>query len=73
MDDKVSFLFNNSELELLERVVYLEPFLDDVFESAKLEGDKWIVQFRVSDERDILSALLSSAGWTKNYSKKEEY
>ncbi|MCK4826489.1 hypothetical protein KA005_62685 [bacterium] len=73
MHDKVSFLFNKSELELLESVVYLEPFLDDVVENAKFEGDKWIVQFHISDERDVLSALSSSAGWTKSYSKKEEY
>ena len=73
MHDKVSFLFNKSELELLESVVYLEPFLDDVIEGAKLEGDKWIVQFHDSDGKDALSALLSSAGWVKDYCKKEEY
>ena len=73
MYDKVSFLFNKSELKLFESVVYLEPFLDYVVESAKPEGDKWIVQFQVNDEREALSALSSSAGWTKSYSKKEGY
>lgn len=68
---KVSFLLTEEELQLLESVVYLEPFLVDVVDGAKLKDDKYEVEFSVYDLKDTLSALAYVAPDIESYMEKE--
>jgi hypothetical protein len=56
-ESAISFLVTKEELELLEKVLFLEPGLIDGVEGAKKEKDKFRVKFAIADLEDALQAL----------------
>ncbi len=53
----VSFLLTWEECALLERILYLEPGLQEVLEKARGEGDKVRLKFDYYNMEDCLEAL----------------
>ena len=57
----ISFLVSSAEFKLLERVVYLEPFLDDILSKARQQTGGLRLKFCYDDLEDVLSALAHHA------------
>lgn len=63
--DQYEFLLSEEEIQFLEEVVYLEPFLDGILGTAKRRRKKgpFRTRFRPDELRDSADALLYAAGY----------
>ncbi len=66
----ISFLLTKEECSLLERIIYLEPWIDEVLDKATMEADLVRLKFDYEDLKDCLDAL--SCEMTQQDSPKEE-
>ena len=66
----ISFLLTKEECDLLERIIYLEPWIDEVLDKATIEDDLVRLKFDYEDLKDCLDAL--SCEITQQDSPKEE-
>ena len=57
----ISFLVTNEEFLLLERVVYLEPGIDEVLDKAQDEDGLVRLKMTYDDLKDCLEALTYEA------------
>ena len=60
---KISFLLEREEIELLEKILYLEPGLSDRVQGARKERGKYRVIFFEENFQEALDALSFQAGW----------
>ena len=56
-ENMISFLITKEEANLLERVIYLEPSIDEVLDNAKMENGKVRLKLTYDDLKDCLEAL----------------
>lgn len=68
---KISFLLEYGELESLEKVLYLEPYLEDIVKAARKEKGKYRVTFFKDDFQEALDALFFQAGWIRSEKEKQ--
>jgi len=66
----ISFLITKEEADLLERVIYLEPSIDEVLDNAKQEKGLVRLKLTYDDLKDCLEALSFEA--IQNDAPKEE-
>jgi hypothetical protein len=66
----ILFLLTKNECDLLERIIYLEPGIDEVLDRATMEDDLVRLKFDYADLKDCLDALSCEA--TQQDSPKEE-
>jgi len=69
-DNTISFLITKVEAQLLERVIYLEPSIDEVLDNAKLEKGQVRLNMSYDDLKDCLEALSYEA--VQNDAPKED-
>lgn len=63
---------DEEELRLLEKVVLLEPFLQDVVNSAKRVKDRYRIKSSLEDLKEAKEALLYAAGCMVSYPENEK-
>ena len=56
-ENMISFLITKEEANLLERVIYLEPSIDEVLDHAKMENRQVRLKLTYDDLKDCLEAL----------------
>ena len=56
-ENMISFLITKEEANLLERVIYLEPSIDEVLDNAKMENRQVRLKLTYDDLKDCLEAL----------------
>ncbi len=66
----ISFLLTKEECDLLERIIYLEPWIDEVLDKAIMEAEFVRLKFDYDDLKDCIDAL--SAEMEQNDSPREE-
>ena len=66
----ISFLITKEEADLLERVIYLEPSIDEVLDNAKQEKGLVRLKLTYDDLKDCLEALSFEA--IQNDAPKDE-
>lgn len=66
----ISFLLTKEECNLLERIIYIEPWMDEVLDKATVEDDLVRLKFEYDDLKDCMDAL--SAEMEQHDSPKEE-
>lgn len=71
-EKKVSFLISEEELRLIDKVTILEPYLQDVVNSARRVKDQYRVKFGVEDLKEALEALSYAAGCMVSYPENEK-
>jgi len=77
----ISFLLTKEECDLLERIIYLEPGIDEVLDKATREDDWVRLKFTYDDLKDCLEAIsfeMIQSGspkvkWMTLYEKLERY
>lgn len=70
-EKKEAFLIDAEELELLKKVTILEPFLQDVVNSARRVKGQYRVRFSVEDLKEAMEALSYAAGCMAPYPENE--
>jgi hypothetical protein len=68
----ISFLVSPNEFKLLETVVYLEPFLDDILSKVKSQAGGLRLKFDYDDLEDALSALEYHAQYEDYPGRREQ-
>ncbi len=71
-EKKISFLMDEEELRLLDKVVMLEPCLQDVVNSARRVKSQYRVRSSLEDLKEALGALSYAAGCMASYPENEK-
>lgn len=71
-EKKISFLVDEEELKLMEKVTLLEPFLQDVVEKAKRVKDQYRIRFSIEDIKEAMEALSYAARCMATYPENEK-
>ncbi len=71
---KISFLITEREMDIIESVVYLEPYLEDNLENAKEEeGGMYRIEFEEMDLSELIEALSFVTDDVKDYRRRMKY